>query len=197
MIRLGFSRAVLVAVGLGLFACGSSTTMEQTWKEPGVPAVNLHKVVTVYLSGNGTMRRSVEDTMTSKLTKSGVSAAPAYAVLSDSDLKNHDQAKAKLKAAGFDGVIAIRLVSNTTTLVPTPDNFDAYWGTAWPYAYNGGLETEQVVRVETTVYSLDTNKRVWSGVSKTVDPNDPTEVMRDVTSVVAKALNNQRIVNEG
>ena len=77
----------------------------------------------------------------------------------------------------------------------TPPTFDGYWGMAWPGAYDPGyLSTETVVRVDTNVFSLADNKRVWSGLSKTVDPNTMRSAIDDVTKVVAKALENQQIV---
>src|SRR5215510_7431881 len=184
-----------IAVALGFAACAGSTTIEQSWKAPNVGPSNLRKVATVYISRDGTMRRRVEDSMTQRLAHMGVRAVPAYSILSDDDLKDRDRAKAKLVAGGYDGVVALRLVGKETRLVATPPTFDGYWGTAWPGAYDPGyLNTETVVRVETNVFSLADNKLVWSGLSKTVDPNTMRSTIDDVTKVVAKALENQQIV---
>jgi len=184
-----------IAVALGFAACAGSTTIEQSWKAPNLAPSNLRNVVTVYISRDGTMRRRVEDSMTQRLAHMGVRAVPAYSILSDDDLKDRDRAKAKLVAGGYDGVVALRLVGKETRLVATPPTFDGYWGTAWPGAYDPGyLSTETVVRVETNVFSLADNKLVWSGLSKTVDPNTMRSTIDDVTKVVAKALENQQIV---
>jgi len=184
-----------IAVVLGFAACGGSTTIEQSWKAPNLAPSNLHNVVTVYMSRDETMRRTVEDSMTQRLAHLGVRAVPAYSVLSDDDLKDRDRAKAKLVAGGYDGVVALRLVGNETKLVATPSTFDGYWGMAWPGAYSPGyLSTETVVRVETKVFSLADNKLVWSGLSKTVDPNTMSSAIDDVTNVVAKALEKQQII---
>lgn len=184
-----------LAVALGFAACGGSTTIEQSWKAPNVAPSNLHNVVAVYISRDETMRRTVEDSMAQRLGQLGVRAVPAYSVLSDEDLKDRDRAKAKLVAGGYDGAVALRLVGKETKLVATPSTFDGYWGMAWPGAYNPGyLSTETVVRVETKVFSLADNKLVWSGLSKTVDPNTMRSAIDDVTKVVAKALEKQQIV---
>ena len=116
-------------------------------------------------------------------------------VLSDDDLKDRDHAKAKLVAGGYDGVVALRLVGKETKLVATPSTYDGYWGTAWPGSYDPGyLSTETVVRAETKVFSFADNKLVWSGLSKTVDPNTISSAIDDVTKVVAQALEKQHIV---
>lgn len=184
-----------IAVALEFTACAGSTTIEQSWKAPNLAPSNLRNVVTVYISRDATMRRTVEDSMAQRLTHLGVRAVPAYSVLSDDDLKDRDRAKAKLAAGGYDGVVALRLVGKETKLVATPPTFDGYWGMAWPGAYDPGyLSTETVVRVETNVFSFADNKLVWSGLSKTVDPNTMRSAIDDVTKVVANALENQQIV---
>jgi len=184
-----------IAVALGFTACAGSTTIEQSWKAPNLPPSNLRNVVTVCISHDATMRRTVEDSMAHRLAHLGVRAVPAYSVLSDDDLKDRERAKAKLAAGGYDGVVALRLVGKETKLVATPATFDGYWGTAWPGAYDPGyLSTETVVRVETSVFSFADNKLVWSALSKTVDPNTIHSAVDDITKVVAKALENQQIV---
>jgi hypothetical protein len=184
-----------IAVALGFAACGGSTTIEQTWKAPDLAPSNLRNIVTVYISRDETMRRTVEDSMARRLAQLGVRAVPSYSVLSDDDLKDRDRAKGKLLTGGYDGVVALRLVGKETKLVATPTTFDGYWGTAWPGAYDPGtLSTETIVRVETKVFSLADSKLVWSGLSKTVDPNTMHSAIDDVTKVVAKALEKQQIV---
>ena len=51
----------------------------------------------------------------------------------------------------------------------------------------GYLSVEKVVKIETLVYSLDQDKLVWAGVSRT---GDPTQVDSFITEV-AKACADQ------
>jgi hypothetical protein len=180
-----------IAIASGFVACGGSTTIEESWREPTQAPSNLRNVVTVYSSRDATTRRAVEDSMARRLAGIGVRAVPAYSVLSDDDLVDRDRVKAKLLAGGYDGVVALRLVGKDTKLVATPATFNGYWGAAWPGSY---VDTETIVRVETNVFSLADNKLVWSALSKTVDPTTLHSTIDDVTKVVAKALENQRIV---
>ena len=61
------------------------------------------------------------------------------------------------------------------------DTFDGYydWGVGAVYA-PGYLETDTVVHVVSNLYSLDQNKLVWSGTSKTFDPASANQFMTDV-----------------
>jgi hypothetical protein len=191
MLQLG------VAVALALAACAGSTTIEQSWRAPQISG-NLRNVVTVYISRDETMRRTVEDSMAQKLAAEGVRAVPAYTILGDADIRDGDGTKAKLLAAGYDGMVALRLVGKETKVEVTPPMYVGYWGPAWGGAYDPGyLSTETVVRVETSVYALGDGKLVWSGLSKTIDPSSMKSAINDVTKVVATALQKQQVVNAG
>lgn len=172
-------------------ACGSSTTMEQTWRAPQ-PEANLHNVVTAYISRDGAMRRSAEDSMAARLNSRGIHAVPAYAVLTDMDLQDRAAARSKLISQGFDGVVAIQLIGAHTEVQVEP-TFVGYWGGAWAYD-NAYLTTQTVVRVETNVYSLRDDRLVWSGVSRTIDPSSTSSAIASVTKKVAKHLEHQGIV---
>jgi len=190
---VSFLLAVIASV---LAACaGPSTTIEQSWRAPDARVDKLRNAVALYLSPDSTMRRNVEDAMVTKLARAGIRATPSYSVLTDDELRQREAAKAKLVASGFDGVIAIRLVSKEDTIEYVPGTFDGYWGPAWSTAYSPGyMYTETVVRVEVSAYSLSNNELTWSALSKTVDPEGRREVIDEVTTVAANELQKQGIV---
>jgi len=173
-------------LSLLLVACfGSSTTIEQSWRAPDVELDKLRNVVTVYIAPDGSIRRTIEDEMASKLVRKGIRAKPMYMVLTEEDLLDRDRAKARLIAAGFDGVVAIRLVSRESSA----GSLDDYWGSAWPSVYDPNYAfTDVVVRVETNVYSLANNELVWSALSRTIDPATSRTVVEEVTTLVAGEL---------
>lgn len=191
MLRLATLVVLLVACG------GPSTTIEQSWRAPEARIGNMRNVVTLYLSRDGAMRRSVEDEMARKLARTGIRATPAYSILSDGDLEDRDRAKAKLVDSGFDGVIAIRLVSKETELEYVP-SFDHYWGPAWSMAYGpGDVYAETVVRIETSAFSLVDNQLAWTALSRTVDPDNPRETIDEVTTIAARELEKQGVIARG
>lgn len=190
--RLGTPLLDAIVIGLLLTACaGSSTTIEQSWRAPNAQLGGLQNVVTMAATPDGTLRRSAEDQMAAKLAAAGVRATPMYTVLSDAELKNHEQAKAKLRAMGYDGVIGLRLVSRDQELEYVPGSFDYYWGMTYDPGY---LYTETVVRIETSAYSLDNNQLVWSAISRTVDPDSIREGIDEVTALAATQLQKQGVV---
>jgi|MudIll2142460700_1097286.scaffolds.fasta_scaffold21730_3 hypothetical protein len=178
-------------LSLFLVACFTSTTIEQSWRAPDVKLEALRNVVTVYIAPDGSIRRTIEDEMASKLARKGIRATPMYTVMSEDDMLDRDRAKARLIAAGFDGVVAIRLVSKESFA----SSFDDYWGSAWPSMYDPNYAfTEVVVRVETNVYSLASDELLWSALSRTIDPASSRTVVDEVTTLVAGELSTHGVV---
>ena len=81
------------------------------------------------------------------------------------------------------------------TPVSTYGDFDGYYGWAGGAVYAPGyMETDTVAKVVSNMYSLDDNKLVWSGTSKTFDPVSAKEFMTDVSKAVAKSLQKDRVI---
>jgi hypothetical protein len=200
-------------VGLLALACtvciascaGTTTKFEQVWRGPGAANLgSVQRVVTLYDSPDGAMRRNVEDEMARKLAQRGLRAVPSYSVLDASQLtENADRQhrNATLAAKGFDGVVEIRLVGTENYPGDTHgmgwSGYDGYgyWGLSWPYAYDNYVFDSPVVRVETNLYSLHDNQLVWSARSKTVDADDTNEVIDEVTTLVASTLERRGMAN--
>lgn len=181
------------AAAAALTACaGPSTTIEQAWKSPS--STELSNVVTACMTRDGALRRTCEDDMARKLLAAGVRATPLYAALPGAEIGERDGTKAKLLAAGYDGVIALRLVSREQQIEYVPGSFDYYWDSGWWGGYDGYLYSETVVRIETSAYSLADNQLVWSALSRTVDPDTVREGIDEVAGVAANAMARQRVV---
>jgi hypothetical protein len=70
----------------------------------------------------------------------------------------------------------MRLVGMTTEVTPTGTDFYGYWG-YWGTAYDPVYyTTQQVYSVETTVYSVKSDKLIWMGRSQTVDPKNANKL---------------------
>ncbi len=195
-----FGRARVRLLALACTACfascgGASTSFEEVWLGPGANLGSVQRIVTLYESHDGAMRRNVEDAMARKLTQRGLRAVPAYTVLDETELDDTQHMRATLAAKGFDGVVEIRLISTEYYLDEIfggywhgPYHGYGYWGTSWPYAYDNYVFDWPVVRVETNLYSLRDNELVWSARSKTIDADDTAEVIDEVTTLVASTL---------
>lgn len=185
------SGAVL-ALALAAGCAGNTASIEDTWRSPNARYGELTNVVTLSMSRNVTISRSWEDQLAAQLRKRGVRATPAYAVLTEQDLSDRNRALAALRAAGYDGVVTMKLIGKDTQLqyVPTLDAYWGYWGDAW----GGEAIPETIVRIEVNAYSLHGNRLVWSGISKSTDPENLRELIGDVTTVVSRELDKEKII---
>ena len=96
-----------------------------------------------------------EDTAASQLT--GAQAVPSYQILGDADLKDREAVKAKLSAAGMNGVLVMRLtgVSEQVSPVAGPyGTFDGYYDYAGAAVYAPG-------------YLRRTRSSTWSAICTT------------------------------
>jgi len=121
-----------------------------------------------------------------------VHAVPAYTVVSDQELGDRNHVAEVLTSRGFDGVVAMRMVSATQTLHVDPGRDPGYedpWTNRW-----GTVESIAEVRIEVNAYSLPSKKLVWSAMSKATNPDGTREAIRDVSEVTGNKLAEERVV---
>lgn len=202
-------QTTLAALILTLVAC-SSTTFESTWVAPDARPVRLtgKKVVGLFMSKNPATRRVAEDAMAREITARGAQGVPAYTVLSDAEVKDQDAVKAKLDRLGFSGVVVMRVVGKETQYSYQPDTvwvrpyYRQFWGGyyrwGWGTVYEPGyLNVDKIVKVETLVYSLEQDKLIWAGISRTVDPARIDSFIGDLAKAVSDRMTKDGIFEQG
>ncbi len=142
-----------------------------------------------------------EDQMASYLGGKGV---VSYNYLNAHFPKNNaDAIRDKVRDDGFDGVITMRLIdaekekvynpSNFELYPPYYSNFSGYYFRNFPYYSTEGYYTAtKIFTVETNVFSIKEDKIVWTGITKTTDPDGVEKMMKETAHVVYK-----RMVKEG
>jgi hypothetical protein len=190
---------VLSTLVVWLTAC-ASTTITESWKDPSVERIAFKKVLAMAIFADATLRHIAEDEMVRQMPD--VEAVPSYTILSEADSQDLEKAKAKITAAGFDGVVTMRLVKSEQQVTPIPGAYPTaypwfwgYYGYAWPTAYDPGfVRADTIVQVETKVYSLKDDRLVWTGLSETFNPRDAQDLVRGVAQAVAADLRKQGII---
>jgi hypothetical protein len=170
---------MLTTVGVSVLvltsACYHKTQLAATWAEPGAPRIQFQKTLAVFVTKDEALRRSVEE----KLASSFANGVPSYRVIPT--IQNDDRAAIldQLRGTGFDGAVIMRVVDVTTqtNYVPgsywygTPYTIAGYWRNAWAYPYDPGyVVQDQIVSVETQVYSLAQDKLLFAARSETTNP---------------------------
>jgi len=158
----------------------------RTWRAPG--SGGLTHVIALFSSADGDVRHAIEDRLARQLHARGLHAEPAYATLPLATVRDLELADGRLRAAGFDGIVAMRAVS-TSGPVDTFPSYDAYWGAVWATEL-----PRTVVRLEIDAYSLADRRLLWSAVSKPVDVQDLAQLADAMTQLASRQLAEQGLV---
>jgi hypothetical protein len=183
-----------------MFACGPTTQIVQSWRDPQVvvDTSDIHKFVVAALLKNETIRRSSEDQMAALYPGKAVQS---YVIFGTAELKESEEFYSqKLKSEGYDGVVVMRLVKVDKDTRYVPGSYPAYYGTwrgyygyAWPNYYDPGYyTTDKTFFVEVNVYSLKRDKLIWSGITSTINPTSGDQLFTGVVKTV-----NQKMKQEG
>jgi hypothetical protein len=177
----------LIILLAGAASACSSTKLTTAWRAPGEGPVAFTKILALTISNDEALRRVAEEEICKQVQPGPCS--PAYSVIPAGDTLNVEQAKAEVKAAGFDGAVVLRVVGEQEKRTYVPPTYGpTFWGYyrgAWPSAYSPGYErVDKLVRVETTVYSLSTDKLIWVGTTDTLNPTSVPKLVNEIAEAV-------------
>jgi hypothetical protein len=191
--------ATLLSAGMICTSALGKTKLIQSWADPSVKSYHFSKVLTVAIIDVPEFRRIAEAAMARNIKK--FTAVPSNTVLQKGQERDVETAKRILKQEGFDGAVVLRLVSGDNKIqyvAPTlPDPYLSYWSYntwAWPInATPGYIKYDQIVELETLFYSIKDDKLLWSGVSKTSNYKNISNLVDEIAKVIAKELDKQGI----
>ena len=153
-----------------MIACSPATKIEKSWYDPSVDPASIKpftKVLVVAGVADESSKRIAEDKLVAAM-KSGV-GVQAYSYLLPSDT-NDRQLDAKLKKDGFDGILLMRLknVEKSTSYVEGT-GYGGWYG--YRYSSPGYYSEDKTYLIETSIYSLDPNKLLWTSTTSTLNPS--------------------------
>jgi hypothetical protein len=191
--------AVLVTTLLTA-ACASSGRLVQSWKDPSVKTLDFERVVAIALVEDGPTRRLAESEMARII---GPDAVPGSQVIPEEELRDIEKVKTRLKSEGFDGAITMRLVNAETEIRDEQDPLPTSYYTIWGYygfvsiAERGPAYTtlDSKLQIEVNIYSLESEKLLWSGTTETLQPRLLETLVKDVADVVSKRLKREGLIS--
>ena len=188
----------LLAVAFLLSSCSSTRVVTQ-WRDPATTQLRFSKVLALCIAKEQSLRRAAEGELCKQI--SSVECKPAYLAVPDSmiDKDKQDEAKALVTRSGFDGAVVVRVVDvrEKVTYVPPTygPTFWGYYGYAWPMAYDPGYyRTDQILRLETSIYSLTQDQLLWVGTTETVNPKSLPDTIAEVAKAVREELQEDHLI---
>lgn len=197
---------VLVATGL-VTASYAGTKLTSTWKAPDAQPGSLagRKVVAVIMTKDDPMRRGLEQILAHELTRMGAQGIEANTLIATEDIRDEAKVRARLEEVGAAGVVVMRLVGRDQEITGSPAMYYAaptygslyggYWGWGWGGIYDPGyMRMDNILHVETLVYSLKQNKLVWASQSQTTNPKDADSFIRGLVGKVVKEMKKEGLL---
>ena len=194
----------IVVASLAFLAGCASTQFVSTWKVPLDGPIDFEgkRVTAVVVSGDESIRRAGEDALAHEISARGAVGVPSYTLVSGQGQqvpRDEETAKKLLRDANIDGAVVMQVTSSEKELsysggtgwygAPYYGSFYGYWGYGWGMAYSPGyLRTDTVVMVETLIYSVPQDKLLWAGRSKTTNPSNVRDFIRDLSRGAVKEM---------
>jgi hypothetical protein len=149
---------------------------------------------------DGPTRRLAEGEMARII---GPDAVPGSQIIPAEELRDIDKVKARLKDGGFDGAITMRLVDAETEIRDEQDPLPTAYYTIWGYygfvsiAERGPafMTLDSKLQIEVNIYSLESEKLLWSGTTETMQPRLMETLVKDVADLISKRLKREGLIS--
>ena len=193
----------LAAFALWLCGCASSS-IKQSWTSPTRRDGQVQKISVLAVDERSTVRQGLENRFVLELRSKGQDALATHELLSLPEIKaDKEGAAARLRAAGADVILIVRLVDSSTyssevratpeLYVPTLSgayenyNWHDYYSVAFMHMGVVWGNTNQDIYLDSSLFDLKTAQRLWSALTLTVLKED-TDRLAAADSLVAKLV---------
>jgi len=192
-----------------LASCSSGTAIVSSWKDPETTNANTEfkKILVVALVKNEATRRITEN----RIAAIGPKFHSSHALLNGTSLELSKGQKLKiLKDENYDAVVTMRLVDTVkeTSYVPGTNTsiyyggyggmyggygayggFGGWYGMYSPVYYDPGYYQESTsYLVETNVFSLKSDKLIWTGTTKSSSGSDIGLLVDSIIATVMQEM---------
>jgi len=173
----------VAAVGALLAAC-ASTSVKTSWKSPDHPGGPVKKVAVLVVDDRGLVRQGMENRVGNQLHKQGQGVMTTFNLLPLSEIQqNKDAAAGRLRQAGADSVLIVRLVDRASyqgQVRASPALFypgePGYAGQTWydyySVAYLGmgvsWTSSRDYLTLDSSLFDLNSGARLWSCTTESV-----------------------------
>lgn len=196
---------LLVAVVLS--SCASSNQMVSEWKDPSYSARSGQKIVVMAVAENEINGRIWETEMSKQLQSRGFQALAGSALLGATGTRPDSAAVAqKVADAGADLVFVTRVLAIDKESTYIPGNtyvapgtyYGGYFG-LFTHAYTaietpGYIQQDTIVRLETSVFDVQTGRLVWGGVSESFNPGSTSSLAANMALKIIHRLERSGVI---
>lgn len=191
--RLNFMMlySTLFLFSLTLFTSCSSTKLVESWSDSSLGIKPVKNILILGVMHNDMQRRVYEDVFAKRITKDGVNGVAGFTIMPNrEDYDDENEIREAIKKTGVDAALIARLVAikKETTYVPPSVTYQPsfgynrglydYYGSSYRSMYTPGYTTtDTIVKLETTVFSVETEKMIWAGSTQSFNPSSTKSVV--------------------
>lgn len=195
---------VFSVLSAGLIVACAGTELTPTYMDEGRSGKPVSSILVIGAAHKEGMRRFFENTFVTQLKAAGVeafSSADVIAVPADLEFRKEMILKA-VDEFKCDAVIITFLlgIDRKETLNRSDPYIQSYYG-FYEYVYSythdpGHSSLKTIVRMSTHLYDVRTEKLIWSGKSKTLNPESASQAIDAVVHAVIKALQKNKLIQQ-
>jgi hypothetical protein len=164
-----------------LFCSCAATSVKKTWKSPDCRQP-VGKIAVLAIDDRGMLRQGFENRFVRELAKAGSSAVVTFDLLPLLQIKEDKRAAAdRFRASGAEALLVLRLVDvgssyhvsrvggelSAPGIAGVDTTFDDFGGELMDMSSTYG-DLTQTVGLQTSLYDLTTEKRLWFALTQTV-----------------------------
>lgn len=211
-------KILFILLAVCLYSCGSSTSIEGSWKnQEKLQNANYKKVFIVAMTQNMAARTLVEDELAFHARKQGVEVVKSHELFPGTFTQGNIPSKESLlgliRDSGCDAIFTVSVLDKETESRYVPGNttysypgyypmryghygnFYGYYSTMYPITTDPGYyTTDKIYYLESNLYDAATEEILWSAQSKTYNPDNIEDFVQSYTEALIKKLEKENMI---
>jgi hypothetical protein len=197
-----------ILIALAAISCSASTQLTQRWSDTAYQGQPGQKMMVIALTQNERNQLLWEGAFSSALQKDGVQPLAGSQYLPKGAEADEPGMKQLIQDSGANLVAVTRLlavdkehqyVPGTTYYTPAPGYYGmyGYYHSSYAVVHNPGyIQENTIVKLETNVYDVATQRLVWSGVTETLNPETPQDVANSVAWKLVEDMAASKVIRK-
>ncbi|HUI46760.1 MAG TPA: hypothetical protein VL122_12345 [Nitrospirota bacterium] len=195
--------SIVVLTGLLLAQACTGTKLINPWKDAAYQG-HMSRMFVIGIVKDRGPRSLLENEFVRKLKERGIYAVASTALFPSEEVPPREDVRAKVRELGVDAVLVVKFIKKETgdTYTPmrnyaVPQNIIMSWDELFGVPdYNAqDLSYDyKVVTMQTTLFSVETGKPVWSSLSETRYEGGLIRQIKPFVSVIIGVLQEQKFI---
>jgi hypothetical protein len=191
---------------LALLSSCSASKLLSTWKSDSAAQFKTSRMLVIGVAKDETKRRIYEDTFTDSLIAMNVNAVPGYTTSESAIEPTEKHLREAVKKSGCDSVLITHMVGASEKDFYQPHNrilgtnnlssygLYGYYPFIHRSVYSGSYVSTTKVVLETSLYDVATEKRIWSARSESIDPVMTRKYYQQLINLFLSDLESKKIL---